>query len=1059
MAGGTGVDPLFIVDNSADGREGLEYLRDWCQVASSFDIATGFFEIGALLALDGEWQRLDKIRILMGDEVGGRTKKAMLAAVRDKAAAVLDRSLDGDKRDNPFLTGAEAIVEAMADGRIECRVYNKDKFHAKAYITHGRLEVVGSRALVGSSNFTRPGLTQNVELNIMQESSSEVAQLQDWYERHWDDAVDVTDDVLKVIQRHTRPFTPFEVYARSLKELFVGHEETDADWERHRSLMFPKLDLYQQEAYWGMLGIAEKHRGAFLCDGVGLGKTFVGLMLLERLVMRDKKRVVLFAPKAVKDSVWTPEIRRHLAHIGGVAGSADFSNLSVFSHTDLTRTGDFPERFERITELADAVVIDEAHHFRNRGSYGPVEGDDEWDGFDRRSRYHRLYDLVADDPTKELFLLTATPINNSLNDFRNMVELFSRGQDDYFARTIGVNSLSARLNGITRDLRKRHEADDDEVTDDAAEAEEMLAGDELFQHLVVQRSRAYARQSQIQERGEAAAFPDRDAPKVAAYSLRKSYGKLLDLVDEAFERKNPLFSLAMYYPLAYYQGPDKEIDPFENERQKQVVGLIRTNFLKRFESSVYAFERSCDRLMRKLMAFVDVHAEPGKERDAYEAWILQNEKLLAYTQARQLELFPDTNEDDDDEDIVPPELLEAAEARRLDRAEYDVPKMLAESIADLVQLAKLLEASRKLTPKKDDKLQALVKLLGSKDALGHKVLIFTEYADTARYLEKHLKQRGFEGVGEVDSGRKGDRSEVLRRFSPYYNSSSSPELARQHLEEIRVLIATDVLSEGLNLQDASRMVNYDIHWNPVRLMQRIGRVDRRLNPEVEAAIVADHPHLAGDRGRIRFWNFLPPDELNDLLRLYNNVTRKTLMISETLGIEHGKLLTPDDEFNILKEFSHQYEGDITPIEELHLEYQQLLIDHPELEGRLAALPAGIFSGRTPADGGAAGVFLCFRLPALDPVLEEFTLDAGVTKWYLCPEGSDDILDDAASIAAHIRSEPNTPRHTSGRDGDLVAVRDKVLKHIKNGYMRQLNVPMSAPDPVLVAWLELIGAEG
>lgn len=104
---------------------------------------------------------------------------------------------------------------------------------------------------------------------------------------------------------------------------------------------------------------------------------------------------------------------------------------------------------------------------------------------------------------------------------------------------------------------------------------------------------------------------------------------------------------------------------------------------------------------------------------------------------------------------MPPELLEATEARRLVRAEYDVPKMLAESVADLVQLAKLLEASRKLTPKKDDKLEALVKLLKSKDALGHKVLIFTEYADTARYLEKHLKQRGIEGVGEVDSGRKG----------------------------------------------------------------------------------------------------------------------------------------------------------------------------------------------------------------------------------------------------------------------------------------------------------------
>ncbi len=1087
-------EPLFIVDNSKGGRQGLEYLKDWCQLAASVDIATGYFEIGALLELDGEWQKLDKIRILLGDEVGGRTKAALLAAISNNATKVLDESLTGDKGKNPFLTGTKAIVQAITSGQIECRVYNKDKFHAKAYITHGRMEIIGSRALVGSSNFTRPGLTQNVELNIMQESSSEVAQLQAWFDKHWEDGVDVSESVLATIERHTRPFTPFEIYARSLKELFVGHEENDADWEQHRSVMFPKLDLYQQEAYWAMLGISEKYRGAFLCDGVGLGKTFVGLMLLERLIMRDKKRVVLFAPKAVVDSVWTPEIRKHLDHIGGVSGIADYSSLSVFSHTDLTRIGDFPERFKRITELADAVVIDEAHHFRNRGSLGPLEDEDGWDGTDKRSRYYRLFELIADSPTKELFMLTATPINNSLNDFRNMVELFTRGQDDYFARTIGVNSLSARLNAITRDIRLRHEAEaaeaarrasgeiaapaqgdtttvdalageeslgsviaEEEIADNAVEAIEALSADELFKNLVVQRSRAYARQSQIQETGAAAAFPERDDPKVAEYSLKKSYGVLLDMVEKAFRRDRPLFSLAMYYPLAYYTGPDTDVDPFENGRQQQVVGLIRTSFLKRFESSVYAFERSCDRLMRKLMAFVEVHSESASERGAYDAWLGRHEELLAYTSARRLDLFPGTNEDDDDEDIVPPELVIAAELKRLDRSEYDLPTMLDESLEDLEQIAKLLEASKKLTPKKDDKLNALLKLLRGKAVDGNKVLIFTEYADTARYLKKHLIAGGIVGVAEVDSGVAGDRTEILRRFSPYYNGTSSGELAASGKDEITVLITTDVLSEGLNLQDASRMVNYDIHWNPVRLMQRIGRVDRRLNPEVEDLMVGDHPELKKDRGRIRFWNFLPPAELNSILSLYFNVTKKTLLISETLGIEHGLLLTPDDKFGILKEFSHQYEGKISPIEELHLEYQRLLREHPELEGRLAALPAGIFSGRKPTDAGSSGVFLCFRLPALDPTLEEFTLDAGVTKWYLLPAGSEEILDDAAVIAGHIRSEPDTPRQASGRDADLIAVRDKVLKHIKNGYMKRLNVPMSAPDPVLVAWLELTEA--
>jgi superfamily II DNA or RNA helicase len=216
--------------------------------------------------------------------------------------------------------------------------------------------------------------------------------------------------------------------------MFSELEPTASEWDQHHSRMFPKLDRYQQEAYWAVANIARQHGGALLCDGVGLGKTYVGLMLIERLVLHENKRVVLFAPKTIKDSVWVPELKRHLPHIGGVDGSADFSNLSVFSHTDLTRALEFPERFERIAELADAVVIDEAHHFRNTGKRGDPEVPFE------RSRYYKLYDLIGTERHKSVFMLTATPINNSLNDFKHLVELFSRGDDAFFsAREIVVS--------------------------------------------------------------------------------------------------------------------------------------------------------------------------------------------------------------------------------------------------------------------------------------------------------------------------------------------------------------------------------------------------------------------------------------------------------------------------------------------------------------------------------------------------------------------------------------------------------------------------------------------
>ena len=1038
-------EPLFIVDNGVSGRNGLDYLRQWSEVASAIDIASGYFEIGALLDLDGDWQKFKKIRILMGDEMTRRTKNALLIAVRRRAEEQLDESIESDKEQDPFLTGVDAVLEALRTGQIECRVYNKDKFHAKSYITHGRVEVIGSQALVGSSNFTRPGLTQNVELNIKIESSSEVAQLQAWFETHWDAAIDISPDVVKVVERHAQEFSPFDVYAQALRSMFDELEPTASEWDQHGSRMFPKLDRYQQEAYWALVNIARQHGGALLCDGVGLGKTYVGLMLIERLMLHENKRVVLFAPKSVKVSVWEPDLKKHLAHIGGIGGSADFSNLTVFSHTDLTRALDFPERFERIAGLADAVIIDEAHHFRNTGQRGDRSDPSE------RSRYYRLYDLLG-ARQKSLYMLTATPINNSLNDFRHMVELFSRGDDAYFSRTLGVTSLSGRLNRITKTLKSSLGEDVEEAAA-AEEARELLSGDNLFKGIVVQRSRAYARASQIQETGNAAVFPEREAPRVAEYSIRKSYGKLLTLVDTAFKRDKPLFALPMYYPIAYYKGPDTSIDPLESNRQHQVVGLIRINFLKRFESSVYAFELSCDRLLRKLLAFVQVNGQKPAEIKRYERWLGQHQEMFELSRLRQLSLFdeePDLDEENDD--IVPPELL--AKASLLDRSEYDVPEMFAETYLDLDQIATLLDECRNFEPSADDKLKKLTRLLKSKDLADRKVLVFTEFADTARYLRRELQKAGIKGVAQIDSSSKLDRAEAIRRFSPYYNGLSSKALKDSGQQETRVLIATDVLSEGLNLQDATRLINYDIHWNPVRLMQRIGRVDRRLNPDVEAELVSDHPGFAKQRGRIAFWNFLPPDDLDILLALYKRVSHKTLLISKTLGIEGKKLLRPEDDYQALKEFNASYEGETSVQEQLHLEYQRLLDEHPQLSQHLADLPKAIFSGRRRPANGSAGVFFCFRLPALDTEAKAFTLEAGGTHWYLHTLNDGAMLDEPKQIADAIRSVPDTPRICTTDRLLLTGIRDGVLKHIKNTYLKQLDVPIDAPKPSLVCWMEL-----
>jgi len=1065
---------LFIVDNSETDWKVARYLRDWCRLSSSIDIATGSFEIGALLELDGDWQQVDQFRLLMGDEVTRRTKQAILEGLR-QITERLDRSIESEKEQNDFLDGVPAVVDAFRSGKINARIYKKDKFHAKAYITRAREEVLGSFALVGSSNFSRPGLTNNVELNV-QITGRQVAALQEWYDEHWDRAEDISDALLRVIERHTHEYTPFEVYARALQWLVSGHEMTVDEWERLSpedggSRMLPVLDQYQIDGYRALMKIAQQHRGAFLCDGVGLGKTFIGLMLIERLAVKESKRVALFAPKGAVESVWKPAIRRYLPHVGGLAGG-DFSNLVIFSHTDLGRGNDFPERFERIKQLAHAVIIDEAHHFRNPGR----KGSDDDLGIDRDlsgrivgtgergpSRYRILADLITNGPNpKSVFLLTATPINNKLADFRHMVELFSEGRDDYFAN-IGVHSLRGHFTKMERELKTAtadngSDNDQPDVDTNMIEAEQVLVDDSLFRELVIQRSRKYAVESQKAAGATAASFPERKPPQVAAYSVKKTYGNLLDMVEKAFHKDKPLFSLAIYYPLAYYNGDDETIDPFAQNRQKQVVGLIRTGFLKRFESSAWAFERSCERLMLKLLTWATKHSTSPTQKSRLERWRRQNSDIIDYVEQHQLELFGDPD-DDPEEDVVTEEMLESID--RLDADEYDIDAMLGETFLDLDEIIRFLGETKKLNHTKDDKLKALTKLMKSEPVLKTgKVLIFTEFADTAQYLHKQLEAAGIKGIAHIDGQTKGNRLDTIRRFAPYYNDASSPDLENLFgTTEIRVLISTDVLSEGLNLQDCTRLINYDIHWNPVRLMQRIGRVDRRMNPEIEARLIADHPEQKDQRGKIVYWNFLPPDELNELLTLYTKVTHKTLRISKTLGIEHGKLLKPDDDFDILKEFTREYEGELNTIESLDLEFRELLNADPDLDQRLRNLPLRVFSGKEHTTPGTQAVFFCYVIPRPDMTADRvdgeqpWTEAAGETLWLLYDLRTEQIATEPAEIVELVRSTPDTPRKCEIEQAKLTDIRKKIDKHIKNTYLKALQAPLGV-KPSLKAWMEL-----
>lgn len=1017
----TGGD-IFIVDNSDDDWKVVRYLQEWAEIARQFDIATGYFEIGALLLLDGYWQKLEKIRLLMGDEVSLRTKQTFEAGL-EAIKAKLDKSIEEAKNEDDFLSGVPAIVEAISTGRIQARIYRQKKFHAKAYITHSKLKVVGSSALVGSSNFTFPGVQQNVELNI--QIRREVEELQEWYERHWDEAEDVTPDILKVIERHTHEYSPFDIYIRAMAAYFRSHELSVSEWERSQSQIYPILDQYQREGYHSLMRIAHHYNGALLCDGVGLGKTFIGLMVIERLLF-ERKRVALIVPKGTRIDVWEANLRRYLPGVRG-----HFSNLAIYNHTDLLRGGDYPELIQEVAEKVDAIVIDEAHHFRNIAS----------------DRSRRLFEITDE---KQLFLLTATPINNSLYDLMHLIEYFSRREPGYFSDApLGIHTLLGHFRKMEDALQTVIDSGDEAVEIDSVTAEKVLSNDELFQALVVQRSRAYVRQSLANQVGRDVSFPNRQAPQVVYYSLKKTYGRLLELLEEAFNSERPLLRLGIYYPLYYYRHDEKSIDPFDQGRQMQIVGLIRTLLLKRFESAAVSFQSSCEDLLLKLLYFVDLHNPRTAQR-----WRDQHSDLIERIREhlyRRNQISPD--EDALEEDIIPEEFKQ--KIQKLNRLEYKTTDMVLDTMLDLDVLARFLDELADFRPAQDDKIQALITLMQTDPILSrHKVLIFTEYRDTARYIAEQLDAAGIGPLNEVDSESKPSLSDAIRAFSPYYNESSSAELEQEGVQETRVLVATDILAEGLNLQDATCIINYDLHWNPVRLMQRIGRVDRRLDQMTEARIINDHPETEAVRGTIHLWNFLPPNELNHILSLYERVTNKTLRISKTFGIEGRKLLTPEDDYDALREFNQAYEGTTTSTEEMFLAYQQLQRDYPDLPQWIEYMPLRVFSGKEHPTDGARGVFFCYRLPAKDATTGEWTDEASFTKWYLYDLDTQTIEEDATRIYPLIESWPDTTRVTREQKSVLSDIRRTMDRHINNTYMKRVQAPVGVA-PVLLAWMELV----
>jgi SNF2 family DNA or RNA helicase len=416
-----------IIDNS-QYKTVLKALAQILPETSHLDIATGYFEISSLLALGEIWRNIENIRIVMGDETSRRTRQVLV----EELNRVTDESLESYKEQDDTLMGLDAVRQALRQKRLRVKVYDRAKFHSKCYLMRTRKPQLVNFGLVGSSNFTASGLTINMELNLLTSEQYQLEALWQWFEQIWKEAKDVDEEVLKALERHLQTFTPQEVWAEALHEYFLGREKPVTHWEEQESVVYPRLSKYQQDGYRAALAIAERWGGALICDGVGLGKTFIGLMLLEYHLHRGD-RVLLIVPHSARESVWERTLNRYLRPHYPVACE---ENLKIHTHTEFEREGRIPQqKLDYYRDYYRVVLVDEAHHLRTPSA----------------NRSKALRALCEGAQEKLLYFLTATPINNSLRDLYHLINYIAQDRSKHFV-PLGIQNLRRHFSEAERKL-------------------------------------------------------------------------------------------------------------------------------------------------------------------------------------------------------------------------------------------------------------------------------------------------------------------------------------------------------------------------------------------------------------------------------------------------------------------------------------------------------------------------------------------------------------------------------------------------------------------------------
>lgn len=837
-------------------------------------MVSAFFTIYAYEALRTQLESLSGMRFLFGEpsflQRLDPSKEQPPVARIEQDSLELERQLSQSRV-------ARLCAEWIKD-KVEVRSVKKPGFvHGKVYqIRQGDYQ----EAILGSSNFTVQGLglgkRSNIELNIEVTDRRDRDDIREWFDELWHNpslVEDVKQQVLDHLERLYTPTAPKFIYYKTLYHLFSKPRADDSAELKQRlrlnqSEIWKTLFEFQRHGAEAVIRKLLAHRGCVLADSVGLGKTYTALAVIKYFENLND-RVLVLSPKRLREN-WTVYQAQNNSPLNPFL--TDRFAYTVLSHTDLSRdsglVGDINLRTLNWDNF-DLVVIDESHNFRNH-----TRGRRDQDGqVIRKSRYERLMDEIINSgvPTKVL-LLSATPVNTDLADLRNQLMLISGGEDSAFAERLGVKSLKDVLAVAQREFNQ-WAAKEPRVPEVLLERLS-TAFFTLLDGLTLARSRRHIQTYYAHEMARLGGFPERQRPRAVYTQIdTENIFPGYDAVHSDIDK----YKLALFNPFGYV------LEEFRNQydrdgvanfsqanRERYLIGMMKVNFLKRLESSIHSFAltlgRTCDKitsLIAKLEAF-----QARRENGELEA------------------LEPDTF---DDEELQ--EALQVGGRVKYDLRHLNVERWLKDLRADDHQLRNIYYIAQMVLPERDAKLAELRRLLEAKirqptqNKLGEpnrKTLVFTAFADTAKYLYQQLepwaRKQGVHmglvvGTGENHAtlGR-ADFNSILTNFSPRSKRRSQVPGFPQDAE-IEILIATDCISEGQNLQDCDYLVNYDIHWNPVRLIQRFGRVDRigSLNKSIQMV------------------NFWPTDDLNAYLNLKGRVEARMALVDITATAQDNPL--------------------------------------------------------------------------------------------------------------------------------------------------------------------------